>query len=88
MSEGLGADWSASLRRGSDDELRSWLEAASGWCDEADRIALEHFRSDVEVSRKADQSFVTAADTAIERLVRDRVATAFPASRPIRTGTT
>ena len=75
---GWGAAWSASLRKGTDAELRGWVDAALGWADEADRIALAHFRSDVEVTRKPDRSFVTAADTAIERLVRDRVSAAFP----------
>ncbi|MCI0344462.1 MAG: histidinol phosphatase, partial [Chloroflexi bacterium] len=74
-----GPDWSASLRRGTDAELRGWVEAALGWCDEADAIARAHFRREVEVTRKPDRSFVTAADTAIEQLVRDRVAATFPA---------
>ena len=73
-----GSEWSASLRRGSDSELRGWVDAALGWADEADAIALGHFRQDVEVTRKPDRSFVTAADTAIERLIRDRVASTFP----------
>jgi len=73
-----GSEWSASLRRGSDAELRGWVDAALGWADEADAIALGHFRQDVEVARKPDRSFVTAADTAIERLIRDRVASTFP----------
>ena len=74
----FGAEWSASLRRGSDSELRGWVEAALEWADEADAIALEHFWQDVEVKRKPDRSFVTAADMAIERLIRDRVASTFP----------
>jgi histidinol-phosphatase len=73
-----GAEWSASLRRGTNAELRTWVDAALAWCDEADAIALAHFRRDVEITRKPDRSFVTAADTAIERLVRDRVAATFP----------
>ena len=77
MSE-YGPEWSAALRLGSESELRSWVEAARGWCDEADAIALGHFRRDVEATQKPDRSYVTAADTAIERLVRDRVAATFP----------
>jgi histidinol-phosphatase len=74
----FGAEWSASLRRGSDAELRGWVDAALGWCHEADAIALRHFRRDLDIARKPDRSFVTQADTAIERLIRDRVAAAFP----------
>ena len=80
MSEraGFGPAWSASLRRGTDAELRGWVEAALAWCDETDRIALEHFRRDVDVERKPDRTFVTIADRSIEQLVRERVADAFP----------
>jgi histidinol-phosphatase len=74
----FGAEWSASLRRGSDDELRSWVAAALGWCDAADAIALRHFRRDLQLERKPDRSFVTVADRSIERLVRERIADAFP----------
>ena len=73
-----GPDWSASLRRGSDAELRSWVDAALGWCDAADEVALRHFRRDPVTSRKPDRSFVTEADTAVERLIRERIAGAFP----------
>ena len=78
MSEAYGADWSAGLRRGTDEELRGWVEAALGWCDGADEIALRHFRRGVTVSRKPDRTFVTEADTGVERLIRDRIAAAFP----------
>jgi histidinol-phosphatase len=74
----FGAEWSASLRRGSDDELRSWVAAALGWCDAADAIALRHFRRDLQLERKPDRSFVTVADRSIERLVRERIADTFP----------
>lgn len=73
-----GADWSASLRRGSETELREWVETALRWCDETDAIALEHFRANPVTERKPDRTFVTVADTAIERLVRERIADAFP----------
>jgi histidinol-phosphatase len=75
---GFGPEWSASLRRGSDAELRGWVEKALGWCDAADEIALRHFRHDPVTTMKPDQSFVTEADTAVERLIRERIADAFP----------
>ncbi len=68
-----GPAWSASLRRGSDDELRDWLELAIECCDAADAIALGHFRRDLEIKTKPDRSFVTQADTAIEALIRERI---------------
>ena len=73
-----GAGWSASLRRGSEAELRGWVEAALVWCDATDAIALEHFRANPVTERKPDRTFVTAADTAIERLLRERIADAYP----------
>ena len=73
-----GADWSASLRLGTDTELRGWVETALGWCDAADEIALRHFRQHPATTRKPDRSFVTEADTAVERLIRERVADAYP----------
>jgi histidinol-phosphatase len=73
-----GAEWSAGLRRGADAELRGWVEAALGWCDAADEIALRHFRQRPVTTRKPDRTFVTEADTAVERLVRERLADAFP----------
>lgn len=47
-------------------------------CDEADLIAATHFRGDLQVERKPDQSYVTQADTAIERMIRTRLLDAFP----------
>ena len=73
-----GPQWSASLRRGSERELRAWIELAVAACDEADGIALSHFRRDLEISTKPDRTFVTAADTAIERAIRSRLADAHP----------
>ena len=35
----FGPAWSASLQRGTDAELRGWLEVAIAACDEADMIA-------------------------------------------------
>ncbi len=74
----FGPGWSASLRRGTDAELRRWVESALGWCDEADPIAMASFRRDVAAERKPDTTFVTEADRGIERLLRDRISTAFP----------
>jgi len=73
-----GADWSASLRRGTDAELRGWLDVAMAACDEADVIARAHFRRDLQIETKPDRSFVTQADTAIERMIRERLLDAFP----------
>ena len=47
--------------------------------DVADRIAMRHFRRDVRIDRKPDRTFVTQADTAIERALRERIAQRYPA---------
>ncbi len=73
-----GPAWSASLRRGTDAELRGWLEVAIAACDEADEIARRHFRRDLQITTKPDRTFVTQADTAIEARIRERLADAFP----------
>jgi histidinol-phosphatase len=73
-----GPEWSASLRRGTDAELRGWLEVAVAACDEADDIARRHFRRDLQITTKPDRTFVTQADTAIEERIRARLADAFP----------
>ena len=80
MSEpaAFGTTWSASLRRGTDAELRAWLELALRLCDDADAMALRHFRRELEITTKPDRSFVTQADTAIERHIRDGIAEAYP----------
>ena len=56
----FGKAWSASLRRGTDAELRGWLEVAIAACDEADDIARQHFRRDLQITAKPDRTFVTA----------------------------
>ncbi|MBI2763648.1 MAG: histidinol-phosphatase [Chloroflexi bacterium] len=76
--QGFGAEWSASLRNGSDAELRGWVDSALGWCDAADAIALGHFRRNPVTAQKPDRSFVTEADTAVERLLRERITDAYP----------
>jgi histidinol-phosphatase len=78
QSQRHGPEWSASLRRGSEAELLGWLEAAHAACDAADEVARAHFRRDLAIESKPDRSFVTQADTAIERLIRERLAEAFP----------
>ena len=78
QTEAYGPAWSAGLRRGDAEELAEWLRFAHAACDEADRIALGAFATDLHVDRKQDGSFVTDADRAIERLVRERIADAYP----------
>ncbi len=73
-----GAAWSAGLRRGTDEELRGWLDVAHAACDEADATARAHFRRDLVIESKPDRTFVTEADTAIEARIRERLADAFP----------
>jgi histidinol-phosphatase len=74
----FGAAWSTSRARASEDELERWLEVAHAACDVADDIARRHFRRNVVVTAKPDRTFVTDADTAIEREIRARLAAAFP----------
>jgi histidinol-phosphatase len=66
------------LRRGSETELRRWLDLALDWANEADEIALTHFRRDLEISSKPDRTLVTQADQAIERRIREQIQHAFP----------
>jgi len=73
-----GSAWSASLRRGTDAELDSWLGLAHQLCDAADPICLDALRGELRISAKDDGSFVTDADRAVERLIRGRIADAFP----------
>ena len=73
-----GPDWSAELRRTSRAELEGWLRFAHEAADEADRLALAAFQTDLDVQEKADGSFVTQADRAIEQAVRSRLAGRFP----------
>ena len=59
-------------------ELEDWLAFALACCDEADALALAHFRRDLVTETKPDRSFVTEADQAIERGIRSRISAAFP----------
>jgi histidinol-phosphatase len=74
----FGSEWSAGLRRGTDAELRRWLEVAQAACDETDPIARSYFRRDIRVDAKPDRTFVTVADTEVEERIRARIADAFP----------
>jgi histidinol-phosphatase len=59
-------------------ELGAAVEVALAACDEADAISMASFRRTIEVSAKPDASFVTAADTAVEQAIRQRIAARFP----------
>lgn len=61
-----------------DGELEAWLRFALACCDEADATALAHFRRDLVIETKPDRSFVTEADQAIERRIRERIAASYP----------
>jgi histidinol-phosphatase len=73
-----GPAWSAGRARATPEELAAWLAFAHGICDETDPIALAAFRRDIAVERKADGSFVTAADREVERVIRERITTRYP----------
>jgi histidinol-phosphatase len=58
------------------------LAAAHELADAADAISMARFADEgLEIRHKADRTLVTAADTAIERMVRQQLATAFPDDR-------
>jgi histidinol-phosphatase len=78
QSGAFGTEWSAGLRRAPEAELDQWLTLAHAACDEADAIARSAFRRDLEIATKPDRTFVTQADTAIERAIRARILTAYP----------
>lgn len=54
------------------------LAFAQECCDAADAIALRWFRNRSGAERKPDGSYVTPADTAIERELRQRIQRAYP----------
>ena len=56
----------------------AWLSFALASCDAADAIALEHFRRDLVIETKPDRTFVTQADTAIERTLRGLITATYP----------
>jgi histidinol-phosphatase len=59
-------------------ELGAAVAVALSACDEADAISLASFRQTIGIETKADASFVTEADTAVERAVRARITARFP----------
>ena len=59
-------------------EIGAAVEVALAACDEADAISLASFRRNIRVQAKPDASFVTEADTAVERAVRERISSRFP----------
>jgi len=61
-----------------DTEIGAAVEVALAACDEADAISLASFRRAIRIEAKPDASFVTEADTAVERAVRERIAGRFP----------
>ena len=73
-----GPAWSAGRARAADAELEAFLAFAQDACDEADRLSLAAFRRDIEVMTKPDRTFVTAADQAVERMIRERILAAYP----------
>ena len=76
--DAYGAEWSASLRDGSEDELRGWVDLGLAICDETDAVALHHFRRDMVKNQKPDRSWVTEADQAAEQVIRERISAAHP----------
>ena len=78
QTAGQGPEWSAGLRRAPEAELDAWLELANAACDEADAIARSVFRRDLEIATKPDRTFVTQADTEIERTIRSRILATYP----------
>lgn len=74
----FGAGWSAGLRRAGEADLTAWLSLALELCNEADRLAMRWYRREVPTTRKPDRTFVTEADQAIERLIRDRISNLYP----------
>lgn len=59
-------------------ELDDWLAFARDLCDAADAISLPAFRSELQIDRKIDGTFVTQADRAVERSIRERVMERYP----------
>lgn len=55
------------------------VDHAVAWAREAGELTLTHFRSpDLEVITKSDDTPVTVADRAAERLLRERIGAAYP----------
>lgn len=58
--------------------LRECLAKARGILSETRALIIEEFRKDFEFQRKADQTWVTEIDLAVERLLRSRLQKQFP----------
>ena len=78
MTATFGREWSAGLRRADQSTLDAWLAFALECCDVADKIAIDAFRTELQVTVKPDGSFVTQADTAIESTIRAGLTERFP----------
>ena len=74
----FGIVWSASLARAPADQVAEWLAFAQALCDEADGIALQHFRRELDLQTKPDRTFVTVADQRIEQQIRERIKERYP----------
>jgi histidinol-phosphatase len=61
-----------------DTEIGAALEVALAACDAADAISLGSFRTAIGIESKEDASFVTEADRAAERAIRERIMARFP----------
>ncbi len=61
------------------EESQQLLRFALELCDEADHIALSHFRRDLRIETKPDHSLVTQVDREIEERLRERIGKAYPA---------
>jgi histidinol-phosphatase len=61
-----------------DARFHEWLTFALACADAADTLALEHFRRDLVIETKPDRTFVTQADTSIERRIRELIGRAYP----------
>ncbi len=75
---GFGPAWSAGRARVPEATLGAWLDFALAACDVADETARGHFRRGIDVERKPDRTFVTAADRAIERQIRSAIHARWP----------
>lgn len=63
---------------GPDTEIGAAVEVALAACDAADAISLGSFRRSIGVEAKEDATFVTEADRAAERAIREHIAGRFP----------
>lgn len=54
------------------------LAFALSLADAADAVSMRYYRTDHDVERKSDGSFVTPGDLEIESLLRERIAEAYP----------